>query len=114
MVTRLHLSHAIVVRLHVRKRNVVILTPETGVTVGVCEQQPILFGRILQTMDFEAMDVAWSTPQLVHYHADSIYLLPLLGIKKEARALWYSELSLHKLGLCTPMYNILLHSIPSV
>ncbi len=46
MVTKLHLPHAIVVRLHVRKSNVVILTPETAVTVGVCEQQPILVGRI--------------------------------------------------------------------
>ncbi len=35
MVTRLHLPHAIVVSLHVRKSNVVILTPETAVTVGV-------------------------------------------------------------------------------
>ncbi len=34
-VTRLHMPHAIVVRLHVRKINVVILTPETAVTVGV-------------------------------------------------------------------------------
>ncbi len=33
--TRLHLPYAIVVRLHVRKSNVVILTPETAVTVGV-------------------------------------------------------------------------------
>ncbi len=35
MVTRLHLPHAIVVMLHVRKSNVVILTPETAGTVGV-------------------------------------------------------------------------------
>ncbi len=35
MVTRLHLPHAIVVRLNVRKGNVVILTPETAVNVGV-------------------------------------------------------------------------------
>ncbi len=32
LVTRLHLTHMIVVRLHVRKSNVVVLTPET---VGV-------------------------------------------------------------------------------
>ncbi len=32
---KLHLPHAIVVRLRVRKNNVVILTPETAVTVGV-------------------------------------------------------------------------------
>ncbi len=35
LVTRLHLPHAILVRLHVLKINVVILTPETAVAVGV-------------------------------------------------------------------------------
>ncbi len=35
MVTRLNLPHAMVVRLHVRKSNVVILTPETALIVGV-------------------------------------------------------------------------------
>ncbi len=35
ILTRLHLPHAIVARLHVRKSNVVILTPETAVAVGV-------------------------------------------------------------------------------
>ncbi len=35
LVKRLHLTHAIVVRLHVRKINVVILTPESRGTVGV-------------------------------------------------------------------------------
>ncbi len=44
------------------------------------------------------MDVARSAPQVAHYHADVIYLLPLLGIKKGASALWYYELSLHPLG----------------
>ncbi len=45
------------------------------------------------------MGVARSAPQGVHfYHADVIYLLPELGIKKEASALWYSDLSLHQLG----------------
>ncbi len=34
-VTRLHLPHAIVVRLHEHKINIVILTPETAGTVGV-------------------------------------------------------------------------------
>ncbi len=33
--TRLHLPHTIEVRLYVRKINVVILTPETAVKVGV-------------------------------------------------------------------------------
>ncbi len=35
MVTRINQSHAIVVRLHERNINVVIITPETAVTVGV-------------------------------------------------------------------------------
>ncbi len=35
LVTRLQLPRAIVVKLHVRKINVVILTPETADTVGV-------------------------------------------------------------------------------
>ncbi len=35
LVTRLHLPHAMVVRLHVHKINVVILTPETASIVGV-------------------------------------------------------------------------------
>ncbi len=35
LVTRLHLLHAIVVRLHALKSNVVILTPGTEGTVGV-------------------------------------------------------------------------------
>ncbi len=34
-VTRVHLPRAIVVRLHVRKINVVILTPKMAVTVGI-------------------------------------------------------------------------------
>ncbi len=38
------------------------------------------------------MDVARSTPQGAHYHADVIYLLPKLGVRKGARALWSSEL----------------------
>ncbi len=35
LVIILHLSHAIVIRLHVCKSNVVILAPETAVAVGV-------------------------------------------------------------------------------
>ncbi len=38
------------------------------------------------------MDVARA-----HYHADVIYFLPLLGMKKGACALWH-ELRLHQLG----------------
>ncbi len=46
----------------------------------------------------EAMDVARFAPLEAHYHADVIYLLPYMGIKKGARALWYSELGLHQFG----------------
>ncbi len=70
MVTKLHLPHAIVVRLHVRKSSVVILTPEAAVTVGVCEQQPLLVGVF--SIPDEAMDVARSAQQGAHYHADVI------------------------------------------
>ncbi len=34
-VTKLHLPHSIVMKLHIRKSNVVILTSETAVAVGV-------------------------------------------------------------------------------
>ncbi len=69
MVTRLHLPHAIVVRLYVHKSNVVILTPGTAVIVGV---RAVAVGFFIQD---EAMDVARSAPQRAHYHADVIYLL---------------------------------------
>ncbi len=46
----------------------------------------------------EAVDVARSAPQGAHYHADVIYLLAKMGIKKGASALWYSQLSIHQLG----------------
>ncbi len=65
MVNRLHLPHAIVVRLHVRKSNVVICL-SSGLTLSV--------GFSIQG---EAMDVARSAPQWAHYyHADVINLLP--------------------------------------
>ncbi len=35
LVAGLHLPHAIAAKLHVRQSNVVILTPETVVTVGI-------------------------------------------------------------------------------
>ncbi len=45
------------------------------------------------------MDVARSAPQGAHYyHADFLYLLPQLGIKKGAGTLCYSDLSLHQLS----------------
>ncbi len=72
MVTRLHLPYAILVRLHVRKSNVVTLTPETVCTVGVWAVAYLCRFSIKD----EAMDVDWSAPQVANYHADVIYLLP--------------------------------------
>ncbi len=69
MGTRPHLPHAIVVRLHVCKSNVVILTPETDILYSLT----LSVGFSIQD---EAMHVARSAPQGVHYHADVIYLLP--------------------------------------
>ncbi len=80
MVIRLHLPHAIVVRLHVRKSNVVILTPETAVYDRWCfsSSLSLLVGFSIQD---EAMDVARSAPQGAHYHTDVIYLLLLLRLQ---------------------------------
>ncbi len=61
---RLDLPHARVVRLHVYKADVVILTPETAGTVGV----GLLVGL--------SMDDARSTPQGSLYHVDVFHLLP--------------------------------------
>ncbi len=58
MVTRRHLPHAMLARLHIRKSNVVIITPEA---------HPLSVGFSIQD---EAMDVARSAPQGAHYHAD--------------------------------------------
>ncbi len=72
--TRLHLPHTIVVRLHVRKSNVVILTPETVINRWCSSSSlSLLVGFSIQD---EAVDVAQSAPQRAHYHADVIYLLP--------------------------------------
>ncbi len=62
------------------------------------------------------MYVVRSTPQEAHYHANVIYLLPYLGIKKGARDFWYSGLRLY-LPINIPytlLDNTPLHSIPSV
>ncbi len=51
---KLHLPHAIVVRLHVRKINFVILTPETMGIVGVLSSSsslPVGFSIQEETMD---------------------------------------------------------------
>ncbi len=52
MVTSLHLPHAIVVRLHVRKSNVVILTPETAVILSISLSLSVEY-----SIQDEAMDV---------------------------------------------------------
>ncbi len=68
LATRFHLPRAIDVRLHVLKTDVAILTPETK-----GNSPSLLVGFSIQD---EAMNVARSVPQGVHYHADVIYLLP--------------------------------------
>ncbi len=64
-------SAKVVVRLHVRKINVVIFTPESADTVlGSSVSLSVRF-----SIQDEAMDVARSAPQGAHhYHADVIYL----------------------------------------
>ncbi len=83
-----------VVGLHVRKSNVVILTLETVGTVF--EQQPVLVGRIFHPG--RSHGCCRSAPQGAHHHAGVIFLIPLMGIKMGARSLWCSELNLHELG----------------
>ncbi len=62
-VTRLHLPHAIEVRLHVCKIKVVSIL-NGGAVAYPCRLD-------------ETMDVAWSAPHGAHYyHTDVIYLLP--------------------------------------
>ncbi len=73
LVTRLHLPHAIVVKLHLRKSNVVILTGNDGHNWCLSSSLSLSVGFSVQD---EAMDGARSTPQRAHYHADLIYLLP--------------------------------------
>ncbi len=70
MVTRLQQPHAIVVRLHIRKSNVVILTPETA---GTVVSLSVSLGFYVQD---EAMDIARSASKGAHYHQGAIYLLP--------------------------------------
>ncbi len=74
MVTRLHLPHAIGVRLHAHYIYVVILTPKTADIVGVLSSSlPWSVGFSIQN---EAMDVARSALQGAHFHAGVVYLLP--------------------------------------
>ncbi len=73
MGTRFHLPHAIVVRLHVRKSNVVTLTPEMAVRWYLNSSLSLSVGFSIQD---EAVDVVRSAPPGAHYHADIIYLLP--------------------------------------
>ncbi len=73
LVTRFHQPHAIVVRLHVRKSNVFILTPETADIVGVLSSELSL--SVGFSIQDEAPDVARSAPQGAHYNVNAIYLL---------------------------------------
>ncbi len=75
--TRLHPPHAIEVKLHVREINVAFLAPETADIVGVLSSSISL--SVEFSIQDEAMDVSRPAPQVAHYHADVIYLLPKLG-----------------------------------
>ncbi len=109
MVTKLHLPHVIVERLHDRKSNVVILTPETAVTVGVREQQPILVGRI-----FHPVRATGGSLPCGRY-----WLAPLTGNKEGCKCLLVSRVkpTLTRFPTnspYTPMDNTPLHSLSSV
>ncbi len=65
LVTGLHLPHAIVERLHVRKSN-------AGHSWRLSRNLSLSVGISIQG---EVMDVARSAPQGAHYHADVVYLL---------------------------------------
>ncbi len=91
-VTRLHQSHAIVVRLHVRKSNVVTLTPETVDTVG----------RIFHLGCCLVRATGGSLP------CRRYLLAPLTGNKEESKCLMVLRV---KPSLFSPMYNTPLHSI---
>ncbi len=58
---KLHLSHAIIVRLNVYETDVVILTPETADIVGVLSSSLSLSAGF--SIQGEAMDAARSAPQ---------------------------------------------------
>ncbi len=66
------------VRSHVRKAEFIIFTPKTAGLVGVSLSLSVGF-----SIEDDAMDVARSTSQGFHCHTNVIYLLPLMGIKKE-------------------------------
>ncbi len=67
--TRLNLPHAIVVGLHVRNPH----TGNGGLNLVFGSSPPLSVGISIQDKD---MDVEQSAPQMAHYHADVIYLLP--------------------------------------
>ncbi len=66
---RLHLLHAIVVKLNVRKSNVVILKPETAVN------RWCLSSSLSLSVGFSIQNEDMDVPGPRHYHADVIYLL---------------------------------------
>ncbi len=83
LVIRFHLSHAIVMRwLHVRKSNVVILTPEASGFIGVLAlAYPSIFQWILPGPRHRGLATMWT----------SFYL-------KGAGGLWFFKVGLHQLG----------------
>ncbi len=114
MVTRLPPPHAIAVRLHVRKSNVVILAPETAVTVGVLT---VVYPC---RSDFPSRMKPWMLPGPCHRGPCGRCLLaPLTGNKQECKGpmvlrIKPSPTRFPTNSLYTPMDNAPLHSISSV
>ncbi len=74
LVTGFYLPHAVVVRLHAHLIDVIILTSQNGgLSAGV---SAVAYPCQQEFIQDEAMDVARSTPQGTHYHANVINLLP--------------------------------------
>ncbi len=63
---------------------------------------------------YEAMDVAWSAPKGAHYHADVIYLLPLLDIEKGAKELMILRVKPTSTVCVTLVHSKPLLSIPII
>ncbi len=96
MMAALHLPHATVVRLHVRKNNVIIFKTENGGRRW-CLSSSLSLSVGLSVQD-EAMDVARCAPTGGSLPCGRYLLPPLTGNKEGSKGFWYSELSLHQLG----------------
>ncbi len=73
--TRFHLSYTTVVSFYAHQIGVVVITPETVVSVGVWV-----------VINPGWMDGALSATQGIHYSVNVFYLLPKLGRKNDTRS----------------------------